>query len=190
MANVHSTKWFPKLSGCRVMGWSSSPSAVCQSLGSVKPSVLTPPSPNEVTVCFQSQVAFRCLRLLLTQEVGCSPPPAEYQVRGRIQVVFLWWASIPFGSQLSTLTGPGSEGRLGMMSSTSPREIFSHWHRFSLQTHSASVRVTVCATAANISLSQTASKLQSIKSCSSLKIEIYLMAQLNKEASILYKHIE
>lgn len=60
-------------------------------------------------------------------------PLTEYEVRGRMQVVFLWRASNDFGSQLSTLTGPESYGGLGTMSSTSPHAIFSHMDKFSLQ---------------------------------------------------------
>lgn len=63
---------------------------------------------------------------------------------GRILVVFLWWASNPFGSQLSTLTGPESHGRLGTMSCISPRDILSHWPRLSLQTQNNSIRFTLC----------------------------------------------
>lgn len=60
-------------------------------------------------------------------------PLTEYEVRGRMQVVFLWRASNDFGSQLSTLTGPESYGGLGTTSSTSPHAIFSHMDKFSLQ---------------------------------------------------------
>lgn len=60
-------------------------------------------------------------------------PLTEHEVRGRMQVVFLWRASNDFGSQLSTLTGPESYGGLGTTSSTSPHAIFSHMDRFSLQ---------------------------------------------------------
>lgn len=48
-----------------------------------------------------------------------------------------------FVCQLSTLTGPESQGRLGTMSSTSPLAIFSHWPRFSLQIQTTSIRCTV-----------------------------------------------
>lgn len=60
-------------------------------------------------------------------------PLTEYEVRGRMQVVFLWRASNDFGSQLSTLTGPESYGGLGTLSSTSPHAICSHMDKFSLQ---------------------------------------------------------
>lgn len=125
--------------GCRAMSLCPSPSTVPQSVGTLKPSALTPPSPNEVTE-FSESSRLPLISVLATQEEGSPslslpPPPcrALLWVRGRMQVVFLWRASNPFGSQLSTLTGPESKGRLGRTSSTSPRDIFSHWLRFSLQ---------------------------------------------------------
>lgn len=55
------------------MGLSPSPSTVPQSLGSLKPSVLTPPSPNEVTE-FSESSRLPLTRVLATQDVGFSPP--------------------------------------------------------------------------------------------------------------------
>lgn len=111
-------------------GFESSPLTVHSSLGLVKPSVSTPPSPNEVT---EFSVRPLSADLYPGKRGMWVQPPTEHEVRGRMQVVFLWRASNDFGSQLSTLTGPLSYGGLGTTSSTSPHAIFSHMDRFSLQ---------------------------------------------------------
>lgn len=109
----------------------------------------TPPSPNEVTE-FSKSSCFQLICIPATQDAG-SNPPTEYEVRGRMQVVFLWRASNDFGSQLSTLTGPESYGGLGTTSSTSPHAIFSHMDRFSLRTHNSLSRAHGRVTNANVS---------------------------------------
>lgn len=86
---------FPKLRRRRVMDWDPSPTVVCQSLGSVKPSVWTPPSPNEVTVCFSKVKPLSARQTPADAGCGSSllPPPRPHspswnvQDRGRIQFV-------------------------------------------------------------------------------------------------------
>lgn len=82
------------------------------------------------------------IRLLPTQIAGSFPfnGLGQRQDSGCVPLVS---KQPSFVCQLSTLTGPESQGRLGTMSSTSPLAIFSHWPRFSLQIQTTSIRCTV-----------------------------------------------
>lgn len=82
------------------------------------------------------------IRLLPTQIAGLFPfnGLGQRQDSGCVPLVS---KQPSFVCQLSTLTGPESQGRLGTMSSTSPLAIFSHWPRFSLQIQTTSIRCTV-----------------------------------------------